>query len=81
MEAPPLGINPRYLHDEQRYGALVGAINRHIAAGYQVPVEWITEYNELVERVVKRHLPPDELPMRFGDPDPDPVTKAYVEGR
>ena len=78
MKPPPLGVNPRYLHDEQRYGALAGAIRRYLSGGYPLPLEWVVEYNELVERLAK--VPDAAGPtVKWDEPDTDPVTKAYVE--
>lgn len=51
---PPLGIKPRYLHDEARFTELRDAIKRSMDVHYYVDPEWITEYNELLERIVKK---------------------------
>jgi hypothetical protein len=48
---PPLGIMPRYIHDEQRLNDLCLAINRYITGNKAIPIEWIEEYNELVKRL------------------------------
>lgn len=80
METPPLGISPRYLHDEQRCGQLAGAISRYVEAGYQLPSEWVEEYNELVERLAK-HRPMTGALAGLAAPDGRDVTKAYAEGQ
>ena len=45
---PPLGIKPKFIHDEQRREELKQAINRYFEANKPIPMEWIEEYNELV---------------------------------
>ena len=47
---PPIGLKPRYIHDHERYIEIYGAIQRYYDAGKKIPVEWIEEYNELVEK-------------------------------
>lgn len=49
-EAPPLGIVPRWLHEENRAKALGAAFGRYSAKNMQIPVEWVHEYNELMSR-------------------------------
>lgn len=55
-ERPPLGIYPRFLHDEKRMEHIAEAIERFTAVGKAVPLEWIEEYDELAERVQKRKV-------------------------
>lgn len=50
---PPLGVMPRFIWDERRRIELQAAIMRYMDAGMRVPLEWIAEYNELVERQAK----------------------------
>lgn len=49
-QKPPLGVMPRRIHDEKRRQELGGAIARYIEAGLPVNLEWVKEYNELLER-------------------------------
>ena len=51
MKKPPLGVMPRYVHDEMRRQDLIGAITRYINDGAMVPLEWVKEYNELTKRL------------------------------
>ena len=51
VRKPPLGIAPRKLHDRARLSGLISAICRYIESSYEVPLEWVIEYNELVCRV------------------------------
>ena len=52
---PPLGLIPKKFHDEQvkveRFNEVCGAIARYYDAGMKINIEWIEEYNELVESV------------------------------
>jgi hypothetical protein len=53
-ERPPLGLKPRFIHEEQRLDAVRDAITRYIAAGYDVPMEWTEEFCDLKARIEKR---------------------------
>jgi hypothetical protein len=50
-EKPPLGLKPRKFVDEDRLREVQGAMVRYYDANKPMPLEWITEYNELVERL------------------------------
>lgn len=54
---PPLGLIPKKIHDElvtvERFNEVCGAIARYYNAGMKIPIEWIEEYDELVEDVSK----------------------------
>lgn len=50
MIKPPLGVMPRFLHDELRMKDLTDAIRRYIEAGLAYPIEWEQELHELYER-------------------------------
>ena len=54
---PPLGLTPKKFYDEQvkieRFDEVCGAISRYYDAGLKINIEWIDEYNELVELVGK----------------------------
>lgn len=47
---PPLGIAPRYVLDELRARDIREAILRYLASGLKIPLEWVEEYNELIEK-------------------------------
>ena len=51
----PLGLKPNKYHDErvkvERFNEVCGAIARYYNAGKKINIEWIEEYNELVECV------------------------------
>lgn len=44
---PPLGITPKYIVDESRKETISKAIIRYAEVKSAIPIEWITEYNEL----------------------------------
>ena len=56
---PPLGLIPKKFHDErvkvERFNEVCGAITRYYNAGLKIKIEWIEEYNELVECVGKHY--------------------------
>lgn len=45
---------PRYIWDESRLIQLEQAIERRIGKVNTIPIEWIEERNELIERLNKR---------------------------
>lgn len=45
--APPIGLKPKYIHDEQRREEIREAIGRYVNNDKKVPVEWIEEFNAL----------------------------------
>ena len=49
LKEPPIGIIPKYIHNEKRLDDLRAAIARYFEAGLKIPVEWIEEYNDLME--------------------------------
>ena len=57
---PPLGLIPKKFHDERvkikRFNEVRGAIARYYDAGMKINIEWIEEYNELVECVLKLRI-------------------------
>ncbi|WP_157645659.1 hypothetical protein [Burkholderia ubonensis] len=45
---PPLGLVPKYIHDERRMKEILGAIERYSDAGLPVPVEWVQELSAII---------------------------------
>lgn len=45
---PPLGVIPERIQADQRRDKLRGAIYRYLQGDLKVPMEWVTEYNELI---------------------------------
>lgn len=52
---PPLGLMPKKFHDVERFNEVCGAIARYYDAGLKINIEWIEEYNELVDCVGKHY--------------------------
>ena len=56
---PPLGLIPKKFHDKrvkaERFNEVCGAITRYYNAGMKINIEWIQEYNELVESLGKHY--------------------------
>lgn len=52
---PPIGLKPRFIHDEERLVQVRSAIDRYMKANMRVPVEWIEEHNELTGRLIPQH--------------------------
>lgn len=46
---PPIGIKPKHIHDEERIRDLSSAAVRYLQARFPIPMEWIEEYNQLLE--------------------------------
>ena len=47
-EQPPLGLKPKWLHNEQRMEEIREAIIRYSKKGKSIPSEWVNEYNALI---------------------------------
>ena len=47
---PPVGLRPRFVDDIRRMDEIKRAVIRYVKDGWEVPPEWIEEYNELAER-------------------------------
>lgn len=45
IKIPPIGLKPKWLHDEQRQKEIKQAIERYINVGRKIPQEWLDEYN------------------------------------
>jgi hypothetical protein len=50
VKPPPIGVTPRFIHDERRAAELMAAIVRFLESGQPVHVEW---YDELVELLTR----------------------------
>ena len=48
-EKPPLGITPRYIHDEHRAREIIFALLRYLDAGKPIPREWLEELSDRVK--------------------------------
>jgi hypothetical protein len=54
---PPLGLIPKRFYDQrvkvERFNEVCGAIARYYDARLKIKIEWIEEYNELVDYMNK----------------------------
>ena len=46
---PPIGLMPQFKHRLERLNEVRGAIVRYYDADLKIPIEWIEEYNELID--------------------------------
>ena len=46
---PPIGLRPKWVSDKERLNEVRDAIVRYYDAELKIPVEWIKEYNELID--------------------------------
>jgi hypothetical protein len=53
MNKPPLGVKPRWIHEEQRLQELGRAIYDSLNEKYPIMQEWVEEYNELIKKEKK----------------------------
>lgn len=62
-KAYPIGVMPRWLHNEKRLSEVRDAIQRYAEATLPIPVEWLEEYNDLCKSVLERQM------ERTGEPN------------
>lgn len=51
---PPIGLKPRFIHDEHRLAEIDAAILRFIQDNSPIPMVWITERDQLLEAIGAR---------------------------
>ena len=56
---PPLGLTPRFIHDDDRRIEIKEAMKRYLDKDMTIPKEWIEEYNELLLKITKKIQPGD----------------------
>jgi len=44
IKKPPLGLKPKWIHDQQRQGEVMAAISRYLEANKIPPKEWVIEF-------------------------------------
>ena len=49
----PIGIQPRWVYEEARKHEITSAISRYIEADVPIPIEWVEEYNSIIDYLVK----------------------------
>ena len=50
IKKPPLGLKPRWIHEQQRRQEIISAMERYSNADVPIPMEWIEELKELSSR-------------------------------
>ena len=55
VDKPPIGIIPKYIHDERRLKELAKAITRYTNKKLFIQPAWIEEYNVLAEEFQQRN--------------------------
>ncbi|MCY7961345.1 hypothetical protein MOB39_21415 [Bacillus spizizenii] len=76
----PLGVIPKWLHDERRHKELKAAINRYLDDNREISAEWIDEYNLLVKSIkIKEENTNLALEDQLVDYQGLKVTKAKAE--
>ncbi|MCY8122432.1 hypothetical protein P8860_21800 [Bacillus spizizenii] len=79
-QEPPLGVIPKWLHDERRHKELKAAINRYLDDNREISAEWIDEYNLLVKSIkIKEENTNLALEDQLVDYQGLKVTKAKAE--
>ncbi|MCJ8352356.1 hypothetical protein [Moritella sp.] len=56
IKKPEVGIKPKFIHDEHRLIKIDDAILRFVENGQSIPIEWITERDQLIEVIGARKL-------------------------
>jgi hypothetical protein len=55
---PPLGLMPKHIFEHnnniKRFEDVCDAISRYYNESRKIPIEWISEYNELIDKLNKR---------------------------
>ena len=51
MSKPPIGLKPKKYHSLERLNEVRSAIVRYYDDELPIPVEWIEEYNELLNQI------------------------------
>ena len=47
LKKPPLGLEPRWVHDSRRASDILDAIERYTDANMSIPKKWIEELKDL----------------------------------
>ncbi len=46
---PPIGLRPKWVSDKERLNEVRSAIVRYYDAELKIPIEWLKEYNQLID--------------------------------
>lgn len=50
---PPIGLEPRYIHDGRRIDDILAAIERYTDANMSIPKSWVDELRDLLAAIMK----------------------------
>lgn len=53
IEKPPIGLVPKEIRLKERLQEVREAIVRYYNADREIPIEWVTEYNDLIKQGIK----------------------------
>ena len=53
-EQPPIGLKPKFVNRLERLDEVKNAMKRYFDAGLKMPLDWIEEYNDLIDRTKLR---------------------------
>lgn len=65
IERPPLGIMPKYIHDELRLKAIMEYVNRMLGAVRPIEKFIIDEYNMLAKEARRREYEKKSVPKPY----------------
>jgi len=77
IDRPPRGVMPRYIWIEYRIDEIVAAIKRFTDMRHPIPIEWVEEYNGLIEEVAKREESKNEPIDKVVIPHIEPYINPY----
>lgn len=53
-QSPPVGLKPKFINRLERLNYVKGEMTRYFNSGLEVPIEWVEEYNELINEIKKK---------------------------
>lgn len=51
---PPIGLKPKFVNRIERIQEIKEVTVRYLNANRELPIEWVEEYNELIELTSKK---------------------------
>lgn len=55
-EKPPLGLEPRWLHDSYRINDILNAMERYADSKMPISKDWIEELKELIQKYMFKSI-------------------------
>lgn len=71
-QRPPLGLKPKRIVEKERFFEILGAVERYVRAGMEIPEEWISEMLQLVRKhndLVSYEKQRGGVSREYGKPD------------